>query len=107
MDIVVHCSLREGLARALPQALLAGKPVVSFDVDGAREVVKTGETGFLLPAAAVPPLVAALSQLIAEPDLRQRLGAVGRERCRHVFRHEYMTEQIRALYLRLLSARAT
>ncbi|MGA2265989.1 MAG: glycosyltransferase, partial [Phycisphaerae bacterium] len=32
-DVVVHCSLREGLARALPQAMLAGKPVVSFDVD--------------------------------------------------------------------------
>ncbi len=39
MDILVHVSLREGLARALPQALIAGKPVVSYDVDGAREVV--------------------------------------------------------------------
>ena len=39
MDIVVHASLREGLARVLPQALISGKPVVSYDVDGAREVV--------------------------------------------------------------------
>ncbi len=49
MDIVVHASLREGLARVLPQALIAGKPVVSYDVDGAREVVLPGETGYLLP----------------------------------------------------------
>ena len=42
MDVLVHTSLREGLARALPQALIAGKPVVSFDVDGAREVVRHG-----------------------------------------------------------------
>ncbi|GAH62478.1 unnamed protein product, partial [marine sediment metagenome] len=35
-DILVHCSLREGLARTLPQAMLCGKPVVSFDVDGAK-----------------------------------------------------------------------
>ena len=48
-DIVVHASLREGLARVLPQALIAGKPVVSYDVDGAREVVIPGETGFLVP----------------------------------------------------------
>ena len=34
MDIVVHTSLREGLARALVHGLLAGKPVVSFDIDG-------------------------------------------------------------------------
>ena len=45
-DIVVHTSLREGLARVLPQALLTGRPVVSYDVDGAREVVRSGETGF-------------------------------------------------------------
>ena len=42
MDIVVHTSLREGLARVLPQALIAGKPVISYDVDGAREVVIPG-----------------------------------------------------------------
>ncbi len=34
MDVLVHTSLREGLARALPQALLSGKPAISFDVDG-------------------------------------------------------------------------
>ena len=49
MDIVVHASLREGLARVLPQALIAGKPVVSFDVDGAREVVLPDVTGYLAP----------------------------------------------------------
>ena len=51
MDVLVHASLREGLARALPQALIAGKPVVSYDVDGAREVVVSGETGLLAGAA--------------------------------------------------------
>ncbi len=104
MDVLVHTSLREGLARALPQALLAGKPAVSFDVDGAREVVRTGETGFLLPPRELAPLVDALEQLIADPMLRLRLGAAGRERCREPFRHEYMTEQIRNLYERLLAA---
>ena len=47
MDAVVHPSLREGLARVLPQALLVGRPVISYDVDGAREVVLP-ETGILL-----------------------------------------------------------
>ena len=37
MDVVVHTSLREGLARVLPQALIAGKPVISYDVDGAAK----------------------------------------------------------------------
>ena len=42
MDIVVHASLREGLAKVLVQALAERKPVVSFDIDGAREVVRNG-----------------------------------------------------------------
>ena len=50
------CQLREGLARVLPQALIAGKPVVSYDVDGAREVVIPGETGFLVPPRDIPAL---------------------------------------------------
>ncbi|HUQ71855.1 MAG TPA: glycosyltransferase, partial [Planctomycetaceae bacterium] len=39
MDIVVHTSLWEGLARVLPQGLIAGKPVVSYAIDGAKEIV--------------------------------------------------------------------
>ena len=48
MDVLVHTSLREGLARVLPQALIAGRPAVSYDIDGAREVVITGQTGVLV-----------------------------------------------------------
>src|SRR5450432_257439 len=48
MDILVHPSRREGLARALPQGSLAGIPVVTYDVDGNREGLIDGATGFLL-----------------------------------------------------------
>ncbi len=48
MDVVVHTSLREGLARVLPQALAMGKPCVSFDIDGAPEVVINDKTGYLV-----------------------------------------------------------
>jgi glycosyltransferase involved in cell wall biosynthesis len=102
MDVLVHVSLREGLARALPQALIAGKPVVSYDVDGAREVVLDGETGFLLPPQTVEPLAEALIRLADDPLLRERLGRCGRRRFTGQFRHEHMTRQLRTLYERLL-----
>ena len=101
LDILVHASLREGLPRALPQALIAGKPVVSYDIDGAREVAITGETGFLVPPrwdALVEPLV----KLAADPQLRLRLGHTGRQRFTDPFRHEFMTRRIRELYQRVL-----
>ncbi len=103
MDILVHASLREGLARALPQALIAGKPVVSFDIDGAREVVLNDQTGFLVPPADVAGLASAVGRLVGDPGLRARFGAEGRRRFTDVFRHERMTEQLRSLYERLLA----
>src|SRR5487761_1155894 len=105
MDIVVHASLREGLARVLPRGLIAGKPVVGYDVDGAREVVIPGETGYLLPPRNVEGLVASLDELLVDPALRDRLGQEGRRRCADVFRHQHMTEQTRKLYQRLLDHR--
>ena len=103
MDIVVHASLREGLARALPQALIAAKPVVSFDIDGAREVVINDQTGFLVPPEDTGGLASALGRLIGDPALRARLGAEGRRRFTDAFRHERMTEQLHSLYERLLA----
>jgi len=101
-DAVIHPSLREGLARVLPQALLVGRPAVSYDVDGAREVV-TPETGVLLPPRDVEGLAAAAIRLAADPALRDRLGAEGRRRFADQFRHETMTAQLRSLYERLLA----
>lgn len=102
MDALVHTSLREGLARTLPQALIAGIPAVSFDVDGAREVVHTHETGFLIPAGDIAKLSQALITLAGDSPLRQRLGHTGQSRYTERFRHQEMTRQIRQLYQHLL-----
>jgi glycosyltransferase involved in cell wall biosynthesis len=102
MDIVVHASLREGLARVLPQGLIAGKPVVSYDIDGAREVIVPYQTGYLVPPMNVSGLADSLSRLVADANLRGRLGQEGRRRCTDVFRHERMTAELRKLYQRLL-----
>jgi len=104
LDAVVHPSLREGLARVLPQALLVGRPVISYDVDGAKEVVRP-ETGILLPPRSIDGLVAAVLRLAGDPGLREAMGREGRARFAHQFRHETMTDQLRSLYERVLAAR--
>lgn len=106
MDILVHASLREGLARTLPQALIAGVPAVTYDVDGAREVVRTGETGELVPPRDVEALTAALDRLVADASLREAYGEAGRQFVER-FRHQNMTQQVRALYERILSERGS
>jgi glycosyltransferase involved in cell wall biosynthesis len=106
-DLVVHTSLREGLARVLPQALIVGRPVVSYDIDGAREVVLPEQTGLLLPPQSIEPLAEAVVRLAANPGLRARMGIKGRQLTTERFRHERMTAQLRAIYERLLCEKAT
>ncbi len=103
MDLLVHLSLREGLPRALVQALAAGKPVVAFDVDGAREVARNGETGFLIPAKDIHALESATIRLLRDRELAATLGAAGQKFVREQFSKEKMVEDIYNLYVRLLS----
>jgi glycosyltransferase involved in cell wall biosynthesis len=103
MDLLVHTSYREGLARALPQALIAGRPVVSYDVDGAREVTFGGETGLLARPGDTAELGLALARLVGDPQRRRQMGRAGRQRVTERFRHETMTTQIRGLYKKVLA----
>ena len=106
MDIVVHASLREGLARVLPQALIAGRPVISYDIDGAREVVLPGETGFLLPPRSVTEMAEAMVQLAQDAAMRERMGQTGRAKFTDQFRHETMVKRLREVYEQVLAERS-
>jgi len=101
MDVLAHLSRREGLPRALSQALAAARPVVAYDSDGANEVCFSGETGFLIPLGDVKSLAGRLAQLAGDADLRQRLGRRGQEFVRENFAVETMVEKIHALYQKL------
>ncbi len=100
-DILVHCSLREGLARSLPQAMLCAKPAISFDVDGAREVVNE-DTGRLIEPKNVEQLTNACAELIENSRLRQQLGNNGRQFVKEKFAPEKMVDTIEAVYQKLL-----
>ena len=101
MDILVHPSRREGLARALPQGSLAGKPVVTYDVDGNREALIEGETGFAVPAFDKRRLAEAIEKLLADRALRQRIGEVGRAFALSRFDAKVMVQALEQVYQEL------
>jgi len=101
MDLLVHLSLREGLPRALPQALAAARPVVAYDCDGAREVCLENQTGFLLVPGDLSGLRERLLRLAEDPALRQRLGCRGQQFVRERFGVQRMVDDLHQLYLRL------
>ena len=102
-DILVHCSLREGLARTLPQAMLCGKPAISFDVDGAKEVVNAN-TGRLIEPKNIEQLINACAELIEDKDLRNKLGRAGRDFVKEKFAPDTMVDTIEAVYEKLLNS---
>jgi glycosyltransferase involved in cell wall biosynthesis len=103
MDTLVHLSRREGLPRALPQALAAGKPVIAYDCDGANEICIPNETGFLIRAGDTAGLSEKLMQLAESPELRQKLGSRGQQIVKNSFSVEQMVENIYQLYLKINS----
>lgn len=105
MDVLVHLSLREGLPRALPQALAAARPVVAYDCDGAGEACRDGETGFLLRPGDRQGLQQRLRELGDDPALRERFGRCGQAWVRERYSVERMVDELHALYLRLAGDR--
>jgi glycosyltransferase involved in cell wall biosynthesis len=101
MDCLAHLSAREALSRALPQALAAGKPVVSYDFDGADEICLDGETGFLVRTGDTATVTQRLLQLANDAPLRERLGRRGQQFVRENFAVEQMVDSLYALYLKL------
>jgi glycosyltransferase involved in cell wall biosynthesis len=105
MDCVAHLSGREALSRALPQALAAAKPVVAYDFDGADEVCRENETGFLIRTGDVENAAQKLLQLASQPGLREQLGRRGQEFVRENFPVEKMVDDQYHLYLKLAAER--
>jgi glycosyltransferase involved in cell wall biosynthesis len=98
MDILVHPSRREGLARAIPQGELAAKPVITYDIDGNREGMLDGVSGFLLPPFDVGKLKESLAALLGDAALRQRMGQAGQAFALGRFDKKVMVEGLERVY---------
>lgn len=84
-DLLVLPSFVEGLPNVVLEASAAGIPSVATRVGGTAEVLVDGETGYLIEPGDVPMLADRLSRLLADGDLRSRMGRAARERVRQQF----------------------
>jgi glycosyltransferase involved in cell wall biosynthesis len=98
MDILVHPSRREGLARALAQGALAGMPVVTYDIDGNREGVLDNRSGFVLPPFDRDKLSESLALLLEDEARRRRMGEAGRAFALERFDACVMVEALESVY---------
>lgn len=95
---------REGVPKVLLEAAAAGRPIITTDAPGCREVVRHGENGLLVPARDPAALTEALDRLISDPGLRQRMGLRSREIAEAEFGERQVIDQTLTLYRELLGA---
>ena len=88
----------EGFPISILEAMRAGLPVVSSDVNGCREAIVEGVTGFLVPSGGVPQLRHAVERLLTDAPLRARMGAEGRKRFEEQFTLEAMLTKTLSVY---------
>jgi len=102
IDILVHTSLREGLPKTVAQGLAGGKPVVAFDIDGTKEVVINGKTGFIVPPKDINLLKEKIIYLLENPEISDKMGMEGRKLIKKLFSVEKMVDEIEKLYIKFL-----
>src|SRR5207237_6447651 len=92
MDVLVHTSEREGLARVIPQASAVGKPVVGFALDGTPEAIADGVSGLLARPYDDADVAAKVLSILADGPRRAAMGEAGRAFAARNFPVEVMVE---------------
>ena len=104
-ELLWHLSLREGLPRAVVQALACGIPAAGFALDGTPEVLENGVTGFAVTPESVDAVVEATSRLWDDDALRRKMGEQGQRRVLEQFDWRRMADILLAEYRALLGRR--
>jgi glycosyltransferase involved in cell wall biosynthesis len=96
--IVCLPSYREGLPKTLIEAAACGRPIVTSDVPGCREVVRPGENGLLVPVRDAGALADTLFDLVKNPHKRSEMGILSRAIAEKEFSMELVISQTLSLY---------
>ena len=96
--VVAAPSRREGYGVVAREAMAWGRPVVASAVGGLTDAVEDGVTGLLVPPGDVTALRASLERLLADAELRSRLGAAARERAQRELSFDAATDALVAVY---------
>jgi glycosyltransferase involved in cell wall biosynthesis len=98
-DLFVLSSHWEGFGIVMIEAMALGKPVISTDTDGGREVVKDGETGILVPIKRPDLMAQAILELLENPELMVQMGRRGLDRAEKYFNCKRFINDYEQFYL--------
>lgn len=102
-DLFVLPSLHEGAAGAVIEAMRAGVPIIATDVVGQRGILENGTNSIVVPVSDPSALAAAMSRVLADPDLADRLGSAGRATFEQRFTLDRAVEGLESLYKQVVA----
>lgn len=103
MDVVVHASITpEPFGMVVVEGMAMSKPVVATRAGGPLDIVEEGQTGYLVDAGDADALAKAVIALLLQPELRARLGRLGRRRVEERFSSVRYASKMTQLYQRVL-----
>jgi glycosyltransferase involved in cell wall biosynthesis len=97
-DITVLTSHNEGTPVCLIESLSAGVPVVATDVGGVSDMVRDGETGFVVPSGDVAAVASGIVKLICDSALREKMGKAGKIDMQKRYSFDRLSRDIISLY---------
>ncbi|MBI5438643.1 MAG: glycosyltransferase family 4 protein [Nitrosomonadales bacterium] len=101
-DIFCLPSYREGFGQVIIEAGASGVPTIASRIYGITDAIEDGKTGLLFPAGDVAALTQALLRLIADRELRKKMGEAAMVRALELFSSQKITREMLALYSKLL-----
>jgi glycosyltransferase involved in cell wall biosynthesis len=104
-DIFIFTSLMEGLPQVLVQAAAAGRPIVSFEVEGAEEIIREGINGFIVSSGDIDGLAEKVNYLLSNLEKAKEMGRHGKEIIGDRWDIVNMKERIGAIYDKLVNKR--
>jgi glycosyltransferase involved in cell wall biosynthesis len=105
-EVCVLSSWTESLPNAVLEAMSMARPVVATNAGGTQELVKDGETGFLVPVRDFKAMAERIMELLLDSGLSRAMGEAGRKRVERVFSCALMKDRLEALYDTLLRQRS-
>jgi glycogen(starch) synthase len=101
-DVVVYPALSVGMPLTVMEAMACGKSVVAFDVEGNREIIVDGKTGFLVQERSPSGLAEAMNRGLSNPDLLSDVGKNARAFVEPNYSWRKVSERVEEVYRKML-----
>jgi glycosyltransferase involved in cell wall biosynthesis len=101
-DLSVQPSHSEAVAWSVAELLQRNIPIVATSVGGLPEIIREGETGWLVPPRNPPAIARAVLEALANPKEARRRATQGRELARHLLDVEKTGREVAAIYEEIL-----